>query len=446
MMTIQCPSCSKTYNIPETMAGKQVRCKQCSMVFAIAPLAEAPQVAPQAEAPAAGQSQSSRTRTARAGAMTAGKKPLMLIGGAVIGVVALAALAIFVVIPMIAGGQPGWTKALMPEGTKMVAYIDFEEFRESDLFAKIEEMAKKQTGGQVGDADKAVSFLASMFGLTSKMKVDDINSLFVAAADMDATPPKLIVGIRLNRGMPLKDVISGENVVKSKHKDMEYVTIRLGGQGMAICLGQIDDETFCLALSEGELKKALDRVESGETVELSDELASILDEVSGSDFYIAVDIAAISKGKDKDAPKRFGAGLDINGSIDLLVTAVFEDSKTAEEQANMVEKQLDVSKKEMAAGIAKAELNLDKASGEAKEAMEKQVKVMKMVAKWAEDVDIDHSGETVKGSVSVDTDDVLEIFDDAMKMVPGMPFGSSPRAMPPRRPRLTPRQPSRPMR
>lgn len=37
-ISIACPSCSKPYNVPDKLAGKQVRCQQCSHVFTVAAL------------------------------------------------------------------------------------------------------------------------------------------------------------------------------------------------------------------------------------------------------------------------------------------------------------------------------------------------------------------------------------------------------------------------
>ena len=35
-ISLSCPSCNKPYNVPDTLAGKQVRCQQCSHVFTVA--------------------------------------------------------------------------------------------------------------------------------------------------------------------------------------------------------------------------------------------------------------------------------------------------------------------------------------------------------------------------------------------------------------------------
>src|SRR5262249_4315026 len=47
IMPIQasCPNCKQSYNVPDTMAGKSVRCKQCATVFPLAGPAPAPKLA-----------------------------------------------------------------------------------------------------------------------------------------------------------------------------------------------------------------------------------------------------------------------------------------------------------------------------------------------------------------------------------------------------------------
>jgi hypothetical protein len=36
-ISLSCPSCNKPYSVPDVLAGKQVRCQQCSHVFTVAP-------------------------------------------------------------------------------------------------------------------------------------------------------------------------------------------------------------------------------------------------------------------------------------------------------------------------------------------------------------------------------------------------------------------------
>ena len=45
-LVIQCPNCSKRYQVADAVAGKQVRCQQCQTAFVAAASAPAPAVAP----------------------------------------------------------------------------------------------------------------------------------------------------------------------------------------------------------------------------------------------------------------------------------------------------------------------------------------------------------------------------------------------------------------
>jgi predicted Zn finger-like uncharacterized protein len=47
-ISLSCPSCQKPYKVPDTLAGKQVRCQKCSQVFTVAaaPAPSAPALDP----------------------------------------------------------------------------------------------------------------------------------------------------------------------------------------------------------------------------------------------------------------------------------------------------------------------------------------------------------------------------------------------------------------
>jgi predicted Zn finger-like uncharacterized protein len=52
-ISLSCPSCQKPYQVPETLAGKQVRCQKCSHIFTVAAAAPVLTPAAAARAPAA---------------------------------------------------------------------------------------------------------------------------------------------------------------------------------------------------------------------------------------------------------------------------------------------------------------------------------------------------------------------------------------------------------
>lgn len=424
MMTVQCPSCNKLYNIAETMAGKQVRCKACGTTFAIGAQEQPPQQQ-QYQAPEGQIPEDPGGGAAMRAAAGPGGKSVALIAGMAVGLAALAAVTWFVVVPMLSGGQPEWTKPLMPKGTKLVAHIDIESIRESKLVAKMEEMVKASTEGQTEDMDAAVKMLTGKLGLQSKLKFDDIDAVFVAASDVSANPPKLVVGLRVKSGMSLADLLSGPSVVKKKHKDKDYVAVSVGGPGgdMTVFVAKIDDETFCASPDETELKSALDRTESGQTVDLDEKLASIISTVSKKNTFVAVDPAAIPMIPIEVRINGFGFGLDVNGSIDAVVIVALKDSKTAENMADEANTDMERTRKNIRKGIEQGEEMLEKASGSRKEQMEKQLKIMKVLAGWLDDVRIKQSGNQVEITASIDTDELLEIFDQVKDMAGGLMGG-----------------------
>ena len=429
MMTVQCPSCNKMYNVPETMGGKQVRCKSCQTVFVIGAQQQAPQAPEVQMQPAAQPGQVAPAQAPMAqeapGAMApvraaaGGGKPIVIIAGAVVALAALAAVAYFVVIPMIFGGQPSWTKSLMPEGTKLVAYIDIESIRESDLFDKMKGMVREQGGG---DIDQVFQKGLAQSGMKSNLKLDDIEGIFVAGSGFAGPTPKMIIGLRLTRAMSLSDVISGAGVAKKKHKDYEYVIASVMGD--KLYLARIDDETFCAAPSEDLLKKALDRVESGDSVELDDDLSSILSTVSRKDTFVAGTLDAIPQlSFTPPGLKSFGLGLEINGSFGGVLVIDFKDAAEAEKLAEQAEEGLEKAREQAAKSIEQMKEAVDKASGAQKEQMEKMLEMTKTMAGWLDDVDVDQSGSTVEFTASIDTDELVEMFDRIKDMLGGLMGG-----------------------
>jgi len=406
MMTVQCPSCQKVYNIPETMTGRQVRCKACQTEFTIgsadaslSPSESAPQQAATAAPRPAAPVGSMQSRGPRAAAPKSGMNMIM-IGGAAVALLGLAALGYFVVLPMITGGQPAWTKSLMPKGTQGLGYIDLTSIRESKLYTKAMELAKTQTGG--ADIDQQLQDMLDQMGMKTTLKFDDIESVFFAGSRLQDPDAKVVVGLRVVRRMILKDLVSGTGVVPMKHAGKDYVSV-----GGAAFIAQLDDTTFCGAQTEALLKSALDRVESGAVVDLNPELDSLVKAVSREDSFLAGSISMFSLGP--GAPpgaKSIGLGFSMNGSVDLTGIASFADSAKAEKAYDELEKGLEEGKKQL-------------------EEMAKMIKPFETVRKWLDDVDISQSGNKVEIGLSIDADDILEMI-DAFESMAGSGGGPGP--------------------
>jgi len=60
----RCPSCSTAFNVPESMVGKKVRCRDCKEPFEVVPDIEATSVEPEPE-PTLTPTRSPRTASAR---------------------------------------------------------------------------------------------------------------------------------------------------------------------------------------------------------------------------------------------------------------------------------------------------------------------------------------------------------------------------------------------
>ena len=433
-MMIQCPSCQKMYNVPETMMGKQVRCKGCSEVFAVVPQGQTPPpAAPQpqappppalqdapaarAEAPAGSQeAPAARTRYAQQRA-AARKKMMILAGGGAVALLALVAVAVFVVVPMLSGGQPGWTRPLVPQGAQFIAYVDLASIRESDLYGKLMAMSKEMTGkGPEASLQDALGEL----NMKSKLKLDEVAGLFVAGSSPaeGSEVPKMVFGLRLTRPMELRDLINGVGVVPRKYSGKNYVV--LGSGEKQICIAQLDEETFCGTPGEALLKKALDRVASGKSVELDKDLSSLLDAVDGKDSFVAGNLKGLPIPVPTKGAEGFGLGISMNGSVSATAVVAFKEEKQAKTLADEANEGLDTAREEARKGLDKMSEAIDKASGKQKEMMEKQLGMAETVAGWLDDIDVDQSGKRIEFSVSIDTDELLELFDMVKNMAGGL--------------------------
>ena len=81
---------------------------------------------------------------------------------------------------------------------------------------------------------------------------------------------------------------------------------------------------------------------------------------------------------------------------------------------------LDKAREEAEKGLDQMDKAIDKASGKQKEMMEKQRDMAETMSGWLDDIDVDRSGKQVEFSISIDTDELLEMFDLVKNMAGGM--------------------------
>jgi len=435
MMTVQCPSCQKVYNIPESMAGKQVRCKACQTEFVIGSMDSAPAAAPAgqqsvaAPRPAAPMgSLQTGSRTPRAGRPTSSSKSTLLIGGAAVGVLALAALAYFVVVPMFFGGQGDWIAPLVPENADLIVHFDAESLMNSTLWkTKIEgELKKEGSSPEAGLKD-----MLATSGMDSKIKltVAEIDAVFVGISGLSqamqaiqkediqgAMKLPVVVGLRLKEDKSLSALLPGGQDEKT-HADMKYVTLPLGPQpGLAVYVGQVDGKTFCATIDEALLKSTLERVASGGKAKLSDGVQAALDAVDGQDHFIVLDMGkvlgmaadmlkkeagpmggAISEELATAGISGVGLGFSANGDLELSVCAVLTSDAKAKELAEKLDENL-----------VKAKESLDKKMAE--KLPEEILKQMKQQRDVLDDVSISQSGAVVTVTASIATDVAIDMM------------------------------------
>jgi ribosomal protein S27E len=266
MINIHCPSCRRTHQAPESLAGKQVKCKNCGTVFvAEVPLVGDPAPQPVQPAPvAAGQSQPAPGVAQTSRGL---RKPLLIAGGVAVGLGAVACTIIFVVIPMVSGALPGWTQAYVPEDAIMVGYVDVA--RVYDAIRDTETYKKQQ---------KEVE--SAMERIPTKLKIEDIKDVFFAAVEKGDP----VVVLRTKKDRNIQEVVTEAYEVKGKVGEIEY---RSMGAQFGGCVAKTRSSTYCFA-DEHAMEAALKRIDKGETEKLSEKLRKGLSRVKGHGSFFAM--------------------------------------------------------------------------------------------------------------------------------------------------------------
>ncbi len=350
MTNVQCPSCGKIHQADESILGTQVTCNDCGATFVAQPTA--PQPVPGAYQPVGGG--------------TSVLKPLLITGGVLVGLAAIALLVIFVIVPLVGGGSPSWTKAYVPEDVRQMSYLNLDGLRK----------------GKLGDdADKLLTLPRSF-----KVEAGDLAEMF-SARGKNVT----MMAFRTQKAMDLDKFLS--NVDSGDIK--EYEKLNYAKAGFDGYVAKMDDRTFCLVRSEDDLKDMMKQVASGKKPKMADDMAECLDAVGGLDVFCVKEEDGTG-----DDPKAFGMGCDVGSSMDVKAHAVYKDSDQAEEQRKQFDEELDKVKKRVE----------DMPSGDDKDRAEKQLDFMKKLTP-------SRSGKVLKISFSASKDelkDLMPMADDPM--------------------------------
>jgi hypothetical protein len=437
-MEILCPKCQKKYVVADSFAGKQARCKSqaCGQVFTVAPrAASAPKPAaavPAKPTAAAGGSPAmsslldelppmsmdnlpqagtpsvlaSNYRPSRAKGPRKSLSALwLLLGGGVVGVLIVACLLVFMMSN--SGGSGGTGKGAsapsvapwspydyIPENARMIAYVDVDELRKSELYAEVRKLVGAQSQQVPGDFDP-----------------DDLSEVFLAGSGFGANDEPL-VSLRMNKDRSLKDLLPTDRRAEptKSYQNIEYAAAGKSAGGKERFLAKTGDRAFCGAPTEEMLKQTIERLARKERAKLAPNLQSALDAVAGSRLYVA-GIAV----KDPRMPftiDRFFGRAFVTSSVRIELTVVFADAT----QAATCKKKID----EMLAGLRMMSVMMP---ADKKKVLESILSAL----------NIQPNGAELRCEGTWQNQDILAFMKMAKEsggMVP-MPPGASPGMMPP---------------
>ena len=385
-METLCPKCQKKYKVPDSLAGKQVRCKNeaCRQVFtlaapaasapvAIAPVASAPVASapaaaptppkpaplagdgqrlssllddlpplpldglPQAEGPAvvltnykAPQPKKKSFLASLFGGSKKGSNSFALkLGGGIVAVLVVGGL-VWAMVSLLSGGDvPAWTSYYVPENAQLIAYANVDELRNSSLYADIQKLVDKRAMQIQGDFD-----------------IDDVSEVFLAGTGFGANDEPLTV-IRMKKDHPLKDLLPKELRERQTqtYRNVEYMGLGRSWDGKEKVLAKTGDCTFCFAPTEDILKQAIQRLDRKERVKLDKNLQAALDAVAGSNLYAA----GINLKNPRISADMFHVRASITSSVWIEATVVFANV----DDATNCKKEIDKSIADLTKALAR---------------------------------------------------------------------------------------------
>ncbi len=308
MFTVQCPSCGTAYQLQQWPPNNQIQCSACGTAFMLqqpqqqAPQQPqpqpqqqpAPQPAPQPGQPGAPMPQQPGM-PAPGGPQKSLAKPLIFGGVGLVGVAGLVLLFLFVIMPMIGGGLPGWAKAYIPDDCTNLRYMDVAALRESELGSDVDDYVER-TGLNVDADDVSAIFRAGTEdgGFTIYRTEEDI--------DLD------------------KFVEDGEE--GDDHKDVETMEVGFGTH-----VAKLDKKTFCVCGSRDMLEEVIEQADEGEKYDLDEDMQKALGVVSGHHVFF---VGSVDSDEDDD-PEVMATGVSISSRIKVDGYGLFKNEDAVEE-------------------------------------------------------------------------------------------------------------------
>lgn len=343
MFTVQCPSCGTAYQLQQWPPNSQIQCSACGTAFMLqqpqqqAPQQPqpqpqqqpAPQPAPQPGQPGAPMPQQPGM-PAPGGPQKSMAKPLIFGGVGLVGVAGLVLLFLFVIMPMIGGGLPGWAKDYIPDDCTSISYMDVAALRESELGSDVDDYVE-QPGLNVDAGDVSAIFLAGT--------EDGGFTIYRTEEDMDLD----------------KFVEDGEE--GDDHKDVETMKVGFGTH-----VAKLGKKTFCVCRSRDMLEDVIEQADEGEKYELDEDMQKALGVVSGHHTFSVVSVDS----DDDDDPEVMATGVSISSRIKVDGYGLFKNEDAVEDNLD----ELDEERKEAKEAAEREETDEAEAKAELMEQIE----------------------------------------------------------------------------
>ena len=234
-------------------------------------------------------------------------KPALIGGGITVGVVGLACVFFFVLLPMFGGGLPSWTGVYVPRDVVSVRFTNYKAAVDADVRDPddVEDAAERAARG-AGAAD---------------VKGQEIEALFAARGEK-AT----VTVIRTLEDLELDDVIGNyADADVEEEGDFEYV--KMAGGRYAL---EADPRTFAITSGQeakAEMEDLIERIEKSEREEFPEDFQTVLDYVSSEHSFSA----ELSTDRNTKWLSR-GSGTTIGSSFRNKSITVYEDERDAEDE------------------------------------------------------------------------------------------------------------------
>ena len=375
-METLCPKCRKKYVVPDSSVNKKARCKNdsCREVFTIVARAESTPLSAKPVTPAAPAAASrgvgspaaanlldtpsslfdelpqtefpavvltnykAPQRKGKSALATIKSNSLALkLGGAIAAVLVVACLLVMLIIHLVGSGSAGsaasvggsaggsgvpeWASCYIPENAQLIAYVNLDQLRSSEVVAEISKLANNQP-----------------MPIGGGFSISDISEAFVARCGFGPNDQPLAV-IRTKTDRPLKDLLPIERRGQPtlNFMNVEYVE---GGKTPAgkEMLAKTGDRTFCIAPTEDMLKGVIGRLGRKERAKLDARLQTALDAVAGGNLYVA----GINLKNDQIpfAIEMFHARVSATSSVQVEATADVADANGAQFYKTQIDQQL----------------------------------------------------------------------------------------------------------